>query len=111
MPARTDCPHRLHARRGRRGNPPSVRRVQRLTCHLRLGSAIEDMDDPTPTVTMPDDRTCPQCGAPLRAGASDWLCPRCLLSQVAGATATEPIPDLTSTRAPRILHYLGDYEL
>ena len=37
---------------------------------------------------MPDIPTCAQCGLPLPEGATEGLCPRCLMESALGATAT-----------------------
>src|SRR5262245_54824977 len=65
-----------------------------------------------------EPKNCPQCGAPLPAGADDWLCPSCLLPQAAGADpATRASGDATrvidreTEVMPLAVHYFGDYEL
>src|SRR6186713_3244862 len=47
------------------------------------------MNGPTDPPPMPDEPRCPQCGAPLGAGALAGLCPACLLRQgAAGDTVS-----------------------
>ena len=59
---------------------------------------------------------CPACGAPIRTGASEGLCPRCLLRGVARSGGTEIIAE-TGAQEARVrppapsLGRLGDYEL
>ncbi len=49
------------------------------------------MNEAKQTKTVPNERTCPQCGAPLPVGALAGLCPACLLRQGASAdTGTQP---------------------
>ena len=49
------------------------------------------MNEAKRTKTVSNERTCPQCGAPLPAGALAGLCPACLLQQGAAAdTGTQP---------------------
>jgi hypothetical protein len=51
-----------------------------------LGVCMNGPNEPT----MPDEPRCPQCGAPLGAGALAGLCPACLLRQGAsGDTVSE----------------------
>ena len=63
------------------------------------------------------DRTCPGCGAQIRVGAPDGLCPRCLLGLGLGLTPGESAP--TSPKGPTLdgicfskdTRLFGDYEL
>src|SRR5256714_11936806 len=63
-------------------------------------------------VSMIETRTCEQCGATLDSRTAEELCPRCVLSTVAGdALAAAPLPDspLPTGRSP--LKRFADYEL
>jgi len=64
---------------------------------------------------MSQDRSCPECGAAIPAGASDGLCTQCLLSL--GLDAPDPLESPAPPRKPASpaigekFHYFGDYEL
>ena len=69
---------------------------------------------------MSAQRTCPQCGTPLPAAATEWLCPKCLLAAAAAAPAELQATVVAATELPakgeppapeRVLHRVADYEL
>jgi serine/threonine protein kinase/WD40 repeat protein len=66
---------------------------------------------------MPTARTCSGCGAQIRVGAPDGLCPRCLLGLGLGLTPGEPAPTKYQASTPHGISFskgprlFGDYEL
>ena len=73
--------------------------------------------------TMPENTSCPECGAELPANAPQGLCPRCLASMaLQQASCSQPLlPAIEATTPPFAngppavrhphIHYFGDYEL
>src|SRR2546423_8129028 len=63
-------------------------------------------------VSMIETRTCEQCGATLDSRTAEELCPRCVLSTVAGdALAAAPLPDSPLPTGHSPLKHFADYEL
>src|SRR3990172_8762425 len=62
-----------------------------------------------PDMTAP--RTCPQCGAELRAKALGSLCPKCLAIVTFDLGSERGQNEAVVTRPRPLLRYLGDYEL
>ena len=57
--------------------------------------------------------TCPKCAAPVPVGASEGLCPRCLLAGVLAQDGSPPLEDEVDTTVTRanFPRPFGDYEL
>jgi WD40 repeat protein/serine/threonine protein kinase len=62
-----------------------------------------------PDMTAP--RTCPQCGAELRAKALGSLCPKCLAMVTFDLASENGRTEAAVARPRPLLRYLGDYEL
>ena len=62
-----------------------------------------------PDMTAP--RTCPQCGAELRAKALGSLCPKCLAMVTFDLGSENGRTEAAGARPRPRLRYLGDYEL